>query len=120
MQALRPSQDFSFDNDHINEEAVARTKQLYHKLPQANSKQWYENLDGSEIVFHVGAHNNSTSQGLFESASSVHNKFMSETHNLSGMGTIKVRPMNQAFPPQAFTLPTVETRKNQLIFSGDH
>ena len=33
MQALRPSQDFSFDNDHINEEAVARTKQLYHKLP---------------------------------------------------------------------------------------
>jgi len=43
--------DFSFDADHIGDEETAKFKDFDCTLRKFNSKQWYENLDGSEVVF---------------------------------------------------------------------
>jgi hypothetical protein len=44
--------DFSFDVEHIGDEAPTKLlKDFDSTLRQFNSKQWYENLDGSEVVF---------------------------------------------------------------------
>ena len=44
--------DFSFDVEHIGDEASTKLlKDFDSTLWQFNSKQWYENLDGSEVVF---------------------------------------------------------------------
>ena len=56
---------------------------------------------------------------MFESATSYHNRFLSETRNHSERGTIKVFPLVDIHATlQTSVMPTNETRKGQLIFSG--
>lgn len=64
-------------------------------------------MDGSEIVFQVG---NSTSHGLFESASSKQNRLFSDTKSSGEIGTIKIRAIPQNL--KTSMMATNETRKN--------
>ena len=43
--------DFSFDADHIGDEEPAKFKDFDCTLRKFNSKHWYENKDGSEVLF---------------------------------------------------------------------
>ena len=55
------------------QEDTIKVKEFDCTLRQLNTKQWYENMDGSEVVFQVGNSAVSHTGGLFESASSKQN-----------------------------------------------
>ena len=56
--------DFSFDVEgNIGDEAEARVQDFETTLRQFNSKQWYENLDGSDVAHQI--FHNTSSHGNF-------------------------------------------------------
>jgi len=71
----------------------------------ANSKQWYESLDRSDIVFQVG---NSSSR-VFDSANSKHYRMASDTQQNQCADSIKVRELQTM---QVSNQPTNDTFKN--------
>lgn len=87
----------------VGDEAEVRVTDFGRTIWLFNTKQWYESLNKSEVLFQVG--NTSSSNCNFESASSPQKRLISDSKN---MDTIKVVNLKQKL--QTSIMPTSETK----------